>query len=269
MIDLTGKNVFITGGGSGIGKGISEVFALVGANVVVADINIDSARVVTEHLKGIGKFSYAHIDVTEMESVSKAVEFAINSHNTIDILINNAGIVGSGDWWEREISSDEDWQEVYEVNVRGVVRVSQAVGDHMKSRRYGKIVNIASVAARQGSPDIPHYSTTKSAVVSWTQSNALQLAPFDINVNAICPGLLWTPMWEAISKKRMKFSGSSSEFRSLNGREYFEKIVDRSVPMKKEQTPIDIGNMSVFLASDLSNNVTGQSINVDGGRFMN
>ena len=160
MIDLTGKNVFITGGGSGIGKGISEIFALAGANVVVSDINIDSAKLVADHLKGIGKFSYAHIDVTEKESVSKAVEYVINSHNAIDILINNAGIIGSGEWWEREISSDEDWQEVYEVNVRGVVRVSQAVGDHMKSRRYGKIVNIASVAARQGSPDIPHYSTT-------------------------------------------------------------------------------------------------------------
>lgn len=269
MIDLTGKNVFITGGGSGIGKGISEVFARAGANVVVADINIDSARLASEQLRGIGKFSYTHIDVTDKESVSKAVESAINSHNTIDILINNAGIVGSRDWWQREISSDEDWQEVYEVNVRGVVRVTQAVDHHMKSRRYGKIVNIASVAARQGSPDIPHYSTTKSAVVSWTQSNALQLAPFDINVNAICPGLLWTPMWEAISKKRMNFPGAFSEFRPLNGREYFEKTVDRSVPMKKEQTPLDIGNMAVFLASDLSSNVTGQSINVDGGRFMN
>ena len=147
--------------------------------------------------------------------------------------------------------------------------MSESIAPHMKRRKYGKIVNIGSIAARQGSPDLPHYSTTKAGVVSWTQSNALQLAPFNVNVNAICPGLLWTPMWESIARRRARSGGQTLEPGNFTGREVFEQTVEQLIPMRREQTPEDVGNLAAFLASDLARNITGQAINVDGGRFTN
>jgi meso-butanediol dehydrogenase/(S,S)-butanediol dehydrogenase/diacetyl reductase len=115
---------------------------------------------------------------------------------------------------------------------------------------------------------MPHYSTSKAAAISLTQSSALELGPYDINVNAICPGLLWTPMWEAISKRRLHHGVADRSFEEtedLSEREFFEQTVEKMIPMKKEQTPEDIGNLAAFLGSDLAHNITGQAINVDGG----
>lgn len=269
MIDLRGKNTIVTGGGSGIGRGISRVFAEAGAHVHVVDKNGSDAAETSSSLSGTGEFTSESVDVTDVVTVESVVSRSISEFGKIDILVNNAGIVGAQNWWQRDIPNDADWHDVHEVNVRGMVRMSESVSQHMKNRRYGKIINIASIAARQGSPDLPHYSATKAAVVSWTQSNAIQLAPFNINVNAICPGLIWTPMWEAIARKREKFGGPVSDARGISGREIFERVVEQWIPMKREQRPSDIGNLAAFLASDLSTNITGQSINVDGGRFMN
>ena len=105
--------------------------------------------------------------------------------------------------------------------------------------------------------------------MSLTQSMALKLAKSGINVNAVCPGLLWTPMWEAIAEKRSRYGGNGLEVGELSGRQLFEKLVESWIPMQREQTPKDIGNIVAFLVSELSINITGQSINVDGGRFTN
>lgn len=269
MIDLKGKHAIVTGGGSGIGRGISHVFAAAGACVHVVDKNGDDATETSRALSGVGEFTSESVDVTDVATIESLISKLISEFGKIDILVNNAGIVGAQNWWQREIPNDADWHDVYQVNVRGMVKMSEAVSAYMKNRGYGKIINIASIAARQGSPDLPHYSATKASVVSWTQSNAIQLAPFNINVNAICPGLIWTPMWESIARKRKSFGGPTSGAYGLSGREIFERYVEQWVPMKREQNPTDIGNLAVFLASDLSMNITGQSINVDGGRFMN
>ena len=183
-------------------------------------------------------------------------------------MVNNAGIIGSEGWSNREIPNSQDWAEVYEVNVRGVVRVSERVSKEFQNQKRGKIINIASIAARQGSPDSPHYSTSKAAVVSWTQSHALQMAAYNVNVNAVCPGLIWTPIWESIARKRSQFGGSL-ETGGLKGKNLFDQFVKAWIPLQREQTPEDIGNIVAFLASDLAENITGQSINVDGGRFTN
>jgi meso-butanediol dehydrogenase/(S,S)-butanediol dehydrogenase/diacetyl reductase len=266
MIDLSGKTALVTGGASGIGKGICLVLASQGAELVVADLNLPGAQSVASELQDAGTTAVAvEVDVTDRDSVISMTNAALEQFGKIDILVNDAGIIGASNWWERETPSDEDWAQTYAVNVRGMVITSEAVSESMKARNYGKIVNIASIAARQGSPDIPHYSTSKAAVVSWTQSNALKLAPYNINVNAICPGLLWTPMFEALVRRRTNFDDSEE----LSGRELFEKTVDETIPMKKEQTPEDIGKMAAFLASDDAHNITGQAINVDGGRRMN
>jgi NAD(P)-dependent dehydrogenase (short-subunit alcohol dehydrogenase family) len=269
MIDLTDRVAIVTGGASGIGRGISLVLAQQGATVVVADINGQGADAVAAEVSQLERRTMAIVtNVTSRVSVEGMVTRVLEEFGKIDILVNDAGVVGSPNWWERETPSDDDWDQVMGVNLRGAVLASEAVAPHMKERRYGKLINIASIAARQGGPDIPHYNASKAAVVSWTQSNALQLAPFDINVNAICPGLLWTPMWEGIARKRSTF-GTEPAFSGLSGRAYFEKVVDSWIPMKKEQTPQDIGKLAAFLASDDAHNITGQAINVDGGRRMN
>ena len=265
MIELYGRSVIVTGGASGIGMGIAKVLSLAGASTLLVDRNFEGVQKVSDSLEGIHVPCKA--DVTDVRDVEKMVSLALDTFGKIDILVNNAGIVGAPNWWEREIPNDDDWDQVHSVNVRGIVRVTQAVSAHMKIMNYGKIVNIASIAGRRGSPDLPNYSTTKAAVISWTQSSALQLAEFGINVNAICPGLLWTPMWEAIARRRTL--GLKTSLSEQVGRDFFEKVVQDTIPMKREQTPEDIGNLCAFLVSDLAHNITGQAINVDGGRFSN
>ena len=272
LADLTGRVALVTGGGRGIGRGISLALAEQGADIAVADLIESNAADVAEEVRQHGRRAAAMaMDVTDRSSVEAAVASTLNELGKIDILVNNAGIVGAGGMWERDSSSDEDWDDTFQVNVRGIVRVTEAVQDHMVQRGSGRIINIASIAGRQGSPDIPHYSTSKAAVISWTQSNAQQLARHRINVNAICPGLLWTPMWEAIAQRRSRLGSTQThtEVQGMPGRELFETVVDQTMPMKREQTPEDIGKLAAFLASDDAKNITGQAINVDGGMRMN
>ncbi len=268
MIDLSGKEAIVTGGGSGIGRGICSVLARAGARVLVTDISIESAKETLKYCEGSNSLKATKIDVTDIASIEETVSRHIVDRGRVDILVNNAGIIGSEDWWTRETPSNEDWLEVYEVNLRGMVKVSERVAKEFESQESGKIVNIASIAARQGSPDMPHYSTSKAAVVSWTQSHALKMARHNVNVNAVCPGLIWTPIWESIARKRAKYGGSLKTD-GLEGKKLFDQTVKAWIPLQREQTPEDIGNMVAFLASDLAENITGQSINVDGGRFTN
>lgn len=273
MIDLTGKVALVTGGASGIGNGICRVLAEQGADIVVADINVGGAEVVAKEMESIGRKSNAiRLDVTDPESVTNVVAQVISDFGKIDILVNDAGVSGTPGSPEESDAGHEDWDFIMAINLRGLVRVSETVAPHMIRQGHGKIVNIASIAARQGGAAIPYYGISKAGVVSWTQSHALQLAEHNINVNAICPGLLWTPLFEK-GIRRMIASGasigSSPELLDLSGRDYFNRLVEEMIPMKKEQTPQDIGKMAAFLASDDAHNITGQAINVDGGRRMN
>ena len=122
------------------------------------------------------------------------------------------------------------------------------------------------MAGRQGNYDNPPYGISKAGVISFTQAYAVLLAPFNVNVNAICPGLLWTPMWEKISLRRSSLPQNTE---GLSPRELFDRTVEERIPLGREQTPEDVGNLAVFLASEASRNITGQSINVDGGSRMN
>ncbi len=265
-MDVTGRSAVVTGAGRGIGRGISLVLARNGAHVAVADINLESAQKVAAEVTYFGRRSLGvSLDVTDQESTDRMVGKAIESFGRIDILVNNAGVIGAEGWEQREKPDEDDWDLTFEVNVKGIARVTDAIVPSMKENRYGKIINIASIAARQGSPGNPPYPVSKAGVISLTQSQALELAPHNINVNAICPGLLWTPMFERIidrSAVRPNPEGKSD-------RELFMDSVAAGIPLGREQTPEDIGNLASFLASDYACNITGQSINVSGGRFMN
>jgi len=264
-MDVTGKAAIVTGGGRGIGRGISLVLARNGADVAVADINLENAQKVAAEMAELGRKSFAVVvDVTSQESVERMVREVLGQFGRIDILVNNAGVIGAPGWEQREKPNEEDWDFIFEVNVKGIARVTDAVAPHMKERRYGKIINIASIAGRQGSPRNPPYNVSKTGVISLTQAQALDLASFNINVNAICPGLLWTPMWERITSRQSMTPNPEGK----SARELFLDYVRATTPLGREQTPEDIGNLAAFLASEYSMNITGQAINVSGGFHM-
>ena len=264
-INLGGKVAVVTGAGNGIGVGIAERLAKAGAEVVVADIDHAASSRTAEGIKALGTRSEAlSVDVRDQSSTDAMINAAISSFGKVDILVNNAGIGGASGWTERGFSSIEDWEAVFEVNVLGIVHACNSVKDHMVERGSGKIVNIASAAGRKGSPGFSHYSASKASAINITQAWAYLLAPLGINVNSVCPGVIWTNLWHDISKRRLGMLGDTR----TTGREYFEGRLS-GIPLGREQTPEDIGNAVAFLASDRARSITGQALNVDGGSQMN
>ena len=261
-MDVKDKIAVVTGGGRGIGRGVALALERHGAGVVVADINLEDARGVSHEVAETGRDSMASLaDVTKQDSIDHMVEEVLGRFGRIDILVNNAGTYAAPGFEERDEASEDDWDMLYEVNVKGIVRVTSAVKRGMKERRYGKIVNIASIAGRQGGAGNPPYNVSKAGVISFTQATALELAPYGINVNAICPGSTITAMAEATMAERAEASGVSiSELQARRA---------ENIPIGRANDPEDIAAMALFLAGPGSRNITGQTFNVDGGLVMN
>ena len=264
---LEGKVAFVTGGARGIGRGIALVLAARGVDIAVADLNLDGANEVANELTQLGRKATAYqLDVSRDSEVIAVVNEAVSHFGQIDILANAAGVIGAPGFEDTTTSREEDWDLTYAVNVKGTVLASNAVAEHMKQRRSGKIVNIASQGGRAGSATGGAYGASKAAVIHLTQSYALELAPYDINVNCICPGTLWTPMWERIAERNRR---NNPEMANLSTREIFDIAIKERCPLGREQTPEDIGKTAAFFASDDAINITGQSLNVNGGIRMN
>ncbi|MDP2948562.1 MAG: SDR family NAD(P)-dependent oxidoreductase [Chloroflexota bacterium] len=267
LADLSGKTALVTGGASGLGRGICHVLAECGADVAVADMNLEGARKVVGEVSEHGRRARAfQVDVTKEASVRKMVDEVLAAFGKIDILVNSAGVIGASGFEETTTSREEDWDITYQVNVKGTVLALEAVAEHMKARRYGKIVNIASHGGRQGGPGGGAYGASKAAVIHLTQSFAMDLAPYNINVNSICPGAIWTPMFEQIAQRQKR---NDPTLKDLTPRQIFERLIEQRCPLKREQTPEDMGKMAAFLASEDATNITGQAINVNGGARMN
>jgi len=260
---LEGKVTIVTGAGSGIGRGIALAFAKEGARVVVNDINAENARAVVEEIKAQGNESLAvQADVSRNNQVEEMVGKALETFGRIDVLVNNAGTGGEHIGMPLSNLTEKDWDITYEVNLKAHFLTCRAVMPHMIEQKSGKIINISSIAGKTGSPIIPHYSASKAGVISFTQSLARELAPHHINVNAICPGILWTPLWEKLATDMAERNPSQQ---GMEPRAVFEAAIQRTIPMGTEQKPEDIGMAAVFLASNESDQITGQALNVDGG----
>jgi len=266
-MQLENMTALVTGGASGLGSGISTVLAERGADVAVVDINLVGARTVADSLVDLGRKSKAYqADVTSRKQLQAVVDAIVQDFGGIDILVNAAGVIGAAGWEDSATAREEDWDCVFDVNVKGTVLTSEVVAEHMKRRRSGKIVNIASQAARGGSRGGGAYGASKAAVVHLTQSFALDLAPHNVNVNVVCPGTIWTPMWERIAERTRRSNPSK---RDLTTRQIFDEAILARCPLQREQTPEDIGKTVAFFASDDAYNITGQSLNVNGGTVMN
>jgi meso-butanediol dehydrogenase/(S,S)-butanediol dehydrogenase/diacetyl reductase len=266
-MDFEAKTAIVTGGARGIGRGIALELARRGSNVVIADLDEEAAREVVAEIKSGGTQSYyCETDVSQQWSTDDMVEVAIEEFGQLDVLVNNAGVGGAAGFTQRKTPNVDDWQATFDVNVYGIVNGTQSVESYMVERGYGKIVNIASVAGRGGARRFATYAASKAAAINVSQAWAFKLAPHGINVNTVCPGLIWTPLWESIAAWR---TSTDQQDAGLTPRELFQRTVSEQVPLGREQTVEDVGNAVAFLASDRARSITGQALNVDGGIRQN
>ena len=259
------KVAVVTGGGKGLGRGSVLCLAREGADIAIIDIDSDSARKVVDEVKSLGRKALAvEADVTDNNQVVKAVQEVIDAFGKIDILVNNAGgypmdlMTGGTNIIDR---TEEEWDGNYELNLKSQVLMCRAVIPHLVKQKSGKIVNIASTSARTPSMMLVCYATAKAGVVHYTRLLARELAKDNINVNCVCPGIIYTPLWEKAAAKLMEVQ----QLKDMTPREFFEKTLIPGVPLGREQTPGDIGNAVLFLASDEARNITGHTLDVDGG----
>ncbi len=247
---LKNKVAIVTGSGRGIGEGIAFRFAEEGAKIVVNDINEADALRTVEKIKNMGRQALAVIgSVAAREIAQKMVDTAVQEFGTVDILVNNAGIIRDAMLHKM---TDEQWDQVIEVNLKGVFLCTQCAARVMREKGYGKIINISSTSWR-GNPGQLNYSATKAGVIGMTKTAAKELAPKGINVNVIAPGMIWTDMLKSMPPAII---------------EKMEKGLPFIVPLNRKGTPQDVANLALFLASDESSFITGQLIHCDGGMIM-
>lgn len=245
---LKGKTAVVTGSGRGLGKEIALKLASRGANIVLNDIvSSDSVDATAEEFKAAGyNVVVTKGDVRNAEDVKAMVNTAVKTFGSLDILVNNAGITKDK---PMAMMSEEDWDIVININLKGAFLCTKAAGKIMIKQRSGKIVNIASVAGRYGNPGQANYSASKAGLIGLTKTTAKELAPRGITCNAVAPGLIQSKMTDILSE----------ELRA----NYLKNI-----PLGRFGTPEDVANVVAFLASDDSNYVTGQVIDIDGGLVM-
>ncbi len=290
---FAGQVAIVTGAGQGIGRGVARRLAREGAAVGVAEYNPSTAAETVAEIQAAGGKALAYqVDIGDVAAVQAMVGDVVAAYGRIDILVNNAGVVQTKPMLELD---EADWDRVVDINLRGTffclqavaaqmirqlpdfVAASAGVADLLSSElsretagtaaaqqlapSYGKIVNFSSIAGRRGRPLSTHYAATKAAIISVTQSAALALAPFRINVNAVCPGIVPTPMWQEIDRDRAQLFGAQPG-------EAMAAFIQQ-VPLKRAATPEDLGGVVAFLCSSDADYITGQAINVDGGFEMN
>lgn len=257
MGELAGKVAIVTGAGTGIGRGIASVMAREGATVICTDIAPDNARQTAAHITASGgRAAVLQQDVTRWDSCAAVAAQVLTDHGQIDILVTNAGVSKSVPITDLD---EAEWDRVNNVNIKGVFFSCKSVIPHMIARRYGKIVNISSMVGKEGIPLFSHYCASKFAVIGLTQSLAKELAPHNINVNAVCPGVVRTPLWDPLLKQLSANKGITEE-------EAWREFVS-GIPFARPQDPEDIGEAVAFLASDRARNITAESANVSGGQF--
>ncbi len=243
MFSLAGQTAVVTGAGQGIGTAIAERLAQAGATVAVVDLNEQTAEQVARSLPGSAFAVQA--DVRLFESVQTCVAQILNRTGQISILVNNAGIAGrAAPVWEQ---TDEDWQQIIAVNMSGVFHFCRAVLPHMRSRQYGRIVNIASIAGKEGNPRMAPYSATKAAVIAMTKSMAKEVATEGICINSVTPAVVHTPILDQLTPAQVSY------------------MTDR-IPMGRTGKPEEIAAVVHFLASPDCSFVTGQCYDASGGR---
>lgn len=269
MGKLAGKVALVTGAGRGIGKAIATALASEGADIAITDINTSSSAANQYGSKNIGGMDAAEQTVAEIRALGvkaiaieadagdkAAVQAAFDAveaeYGRLDILVCNAGVVNQA---PVEELSEDAWDLTFRINTRGTFLANQAAIPLMRKSGGGCIINMGSIAAKNGYELLAHYCASKFAIVGFTNSLAKELAKEGIRVNAICPGMLKTKMWETLAEQ-LKEPGETAD-------EAWQRFLDARIPMGRAQEPEDISDLVMFLTT--AKNITGQAINVDGG----
>ena len=258
MRGLTDKVAIVTGGGQGIGRAIALRLAHEGADVIIADVNAETASAVAGEVQRAGRKALPiRTDVAQAKDRRALVDAALATFGKIDILVNNAGIIRVSDPLK---ITEEEWDLVQAVNLKGTYFTCQAVLPHMLERGQGKIVNIASIAAKAGSIAFIHYNVSKAGVVALTRNLALAYGKRGVTVNCVCPGIVDTEMWAKVER----------EAGALLGMEQGEFTRSRlnAIALGRLEKPEDVGDAVAFLCSDDARYITGQAINVEGGMIF-
>jgi 2-dehydro-3-deoxy-L-rhamnonate dehydrogenase (NAD+) len=243
FFSLSNQTALVTGAATGIGEAIARRLAAAGASVAIGDINVKGAQDVASSI-GTSAFP-VHIDITQAGSVRAAVDETLGRTKRLDILINNAGIGGrAAPLWEQ---TEEDWRQIIDVNITGVFHCCRAVIQHMRERKYGRIVNIASIAGKEGNPNMTGYSATKAAVIGFTKSLAKEVATEGICVNAVAPAVVHTKILDQLTPQQVDY-------------------MTQRIPMRRTGKPEEIAAVVHFLASPDCSFVTGQCYDASGGR---
>ncbi|MCL6442285.1 MAG: 3-oxoacyl-ACP reductase FabG [Alicyclobacillus sp.] len=254
MIDLSNKVSIVTGAARGLGKGIAEKLAKLGAFVYVVDINDTGvASTVDEFLECGLKVKGLVVDVADEVSANACIESVYNEMGRIDILVNNAGI--NRDAMVHKMTHNQ-WEEVIKVNLTGVFHMTQPTIRVMRDQKYGRIVNISSIS-KNGNIGQANYAAAKAGVIGFTKTVAREMAKHGITVNAICPGFIETDMTLAL--KDVKFNGPYNTV--------WDFMISK-IPMGYAGCPEDVANMVAFLVSDHAGYITGEVINVSGGMVL-
>lgn len=262
--DFKDKVVMVTGSGRGLGAEMAKIFAENGAHIAVADINEELAQSTAEEIKKLGVRAISvKIDVSNQESVNMAVDYVVKTLGRLDILVNNAGVGTTKIGPPLTNIPTSDWQACLNVNLMGTVYCCSAVLELFKNQRHGKIVNISSIAGKSGQTSIPHYGASKAAIIHFTQSFAKEMAPYNVNVNCVCPGYIYTDRWVSFGQKLKEIIAPNDN--AVTGRDVFLAHVKKTTPLNREQTSRDIAETVLFLCSESARQITAQSINVDGG----
>ncbi len=247
---LNGKAAIITGASSGIGRASALLFAREGARLFLADINEDNLHQVQEEIKRIGgDVIIRKTDVSSEDEIKTLINFALEKFTNIDILVNNAGI--GGGLYDLEDQLSEEWHKVFDVNVMGPVWATKYLIGHMKARRSGSIINIASVAGLLSGAGGNAYSASKAALINFTRTSACEVGQYNVRINAICPGLIETGMTQPF------FDWARSADKENQLGKYCE--------LKRAAAPEEVAWAILFLASDEASYITGQALPVDGG----
>ena len=244
---LVGKVALVTGAAQGIGKAVALLLARNGADIVVSDINLEKAEETAKEVQALGRKALAtKVDVATLGDVEKMVEAILVQFGKVDILVNNAGIAR-----DKLIlrMTEEDWDAVLNINLKGTFNCTKAVVRHMSKQRSGKIVNIASVVGEMGNAGQGNYAASKAGVIGFTKTIAREFAQRGINVNAIAPGYIETPMTDTLPDKA-------------------KEELKRLIPMDRLGKPEDVAEAVLFLVSEASSYITGHVLNVNGGIYM-
>ena len=256
---LAGRHALLTGAGGGIGLAVTAAYLAEGARCTAVDLAATPSTALAALLAAHpGAAAYLACDVSEVDRLASLVEAAARRFGPVEVLFNNAGIV---DFAPLADSHAAMYERLFDVNVKGMFFVMQAVLGQMVARGVaGSVVNLSSQAGRRGEALLTHYCATKAAVISYTQSAALAMAPHGIRVNAIAPGVIDTPMWGQVDALFARYEGLQPGEKKA--------AVGRAVPLGRMGVPDDIAGAAVFLAGPESAYITGQTLNVDGGNVM-